>query len=108
MVTFVENPLATQVTTTDYSLTVGITAVTVFANGALLGKALCFMRIWNASATATIWLSRSGNAAAANTAGSFSLGPGQYEVWASPQPVPVNPVSIVATSANTPVTIEVG
>lgn len=94
--------------TIDFSTVVGTTPVTVFGNGALYGRLLNYIRIWNVSATATIWLSRSGSPAAANSAGSYSLGPGQFEMFTNPQAIPINPVSIVATASGTPVTIEVG
>jgi hypothetical protein len=108
MVAYVLNPLAGNVTTEDFSLVVGATPVIAIPNGALLGRNLSLMRIWNVSTSATIWLSRNGQPAAVNTAGSFPIGPGQYELWTSPQAIPVNGLSIVSTAANTPVTIEVG
>jgi hypothetical protein len=95
-------------TTIDFSQVVGTTAVTVFGNGALYGRNLNYMRIWNVSASATLWLSRSGAPAAVNGAGSYPLGPGLYEMFTNPQAIPLNPLSIISTLASTPVTIEVG
>jgi hypothetical protein len=80
------------------------------------------MRLWNVSATATIWLSRS-RVAAPNAAGSFPLGPGLNETWTVPQGdpddlaagcgygrqiIPTNSLSAVATAAGTPFTVEAG
>lgn len=93
--------------TTDYSLVVGTTAVTLFQNLQLFGKLLSFMRIWNVSAAATIWCSRAG-VAVVNGAGSFPLPPGQYEMFTNPQLIPLNQLSLIATALATPVTIEVG
>jgi hypothetical protein len=103
----IQQSLNTNMTTTDFSVVVGTTPITLFVNPALTGRQLNFMRIWNISASATIWLSRAGTATV-NTAGSYPLLPGTYEAFANPQSVPNNPLSIVASAANTPVTIEVG
>ena len=43
-----------------------------------------------------------------NGAGSFPISPSSYELWVAPGPVPTNALSIVATAAGTPVTIEIG
>lgn len=99
-------------TTRDFSLVVGTSAVLVTPVPNPTGApnppgGLSFLRVWNVSATATIWCSRSGTAAV-NGAGSFPLGPGLYEMFTSPQSIPLNPLSIVSTAANTPVTIEAG
>jgi hypothetical protein len=95
------------ITTRDYSLTVGTTAVTAFTPAQLPGGIVQMMRIYNVSPTATVWCSRAG-VAAANAAGSFPIGPLNYELWVAPGPVPQNTLSIVATAPSTPVTIEVG
>ena len=95
------------ITSLDYSLTVGTTAVTAFTPAQLPGGFLQMMRIYNVSAGATIWCSRAGTAVV-NGAGSFPIAPGTYELWVAPGPVPTNTLSIVSTSASTPVTIEVG
>lgn len=94
--------------TIDLSLVVGTSAVQAITAANLQGRNLNYLRVWNVSATATIWLSRSGNPAVVNGAGSFPLLPGTYEVWATPSAIPVNPLSIIATAAGTPVTIEAG
>jgi len=84
-----------------------VTAQTVFANNILFGKKLSFMRIWNVSSTATIWLCRTG-AAVINGAGSYPLSPLTYEAFQNPAKIPLNALSIIASAASTPVTIEVG
>ena len=55
----------------------------------------------------TIWISRSGPAAV-NGAGSYPLLPGQSQVFQAPGNIPTNPLSVVATVAGTPLTIEIG
>jgi hypothetical protein len=103
--------MAIVMTTRDFSLVVGTTAVSVFPTGGPVGTpagaTLSYMRIWNVSTTATIWCSRVGNAVAGG-AGSFPLGPGLYEMFTTPQAIPTNALSIVSTAAGTPVTVEVG
>lgn len=94
-------------TTRDFSQLIGQSAVTVLPAGGPVGIAMTYMRIWNVSATATVWCSRAG-AAVVGAAGSFPLAPGQNETWVYPQSIPVNPLSMIATAASTPVTIEVG
>lgn len=102
--------------TRDLSAIIGTSSVKVFSGGALPGGlfagnvipgVLFYMRLWNVSATATIWLSRSG-AAAQNAAGSFPLGPGLNETWVSPQAIPLNDLWAIATAAGTPLTVEIG
>lgn len=92
--------------THDYSQNIGTSAVSVFPPGARLTN-LFYMRIWNVSTTATVWLSRSG-AASPNAPGSFPLGPGLNETWVFPQAIPTNAVSAIATAAGTPLTVEIG
>lgn len=94
-------------TTRDFSQVIGQSAVTVLPAGGPVGIAMTYMRIWNVSATATVWCSRSGPAVI-NGAGSFPLAPGNSEVWTFPQSIPVNALSMIASAAATPVTIEVG
>lgn len=94
--------------TKDYSLVVGTTAVTAIPDGELQGKMLGYYRIWNVSAAATIWVSRSGKPAVVGAAGSFPLISGNFEVFVVPQNIPLNMVSIISDTAGTPVTIEVG
>jgi hypothetical protein len=91
--------------TNDLSITVGTTAVTAYAQ--LQGYTYSFLRIFNTHASNTIWASRAGTAAVGGK-GSFSIGPGLYELWVAPGPVPLNALSIISTGANTNVTIEVG
>jgi hypothetical protein len=86
---------------------VGTSAVVAIPDGELQGKNLGYYRIWNVSAAATIYVSRSGTAAVRG-AGSFPLTAGQYEVFTIPQNIPLNQVSIISDTASTPVTIEVG
>lgn len=93
--------------TRDFSLTVGTSAIQV-SPAATFGAGLSFLRVWNVSPTATVWCSRSGNPAVVNGAGSFPLLPGQYEMFVYPQAIPLNPWSLIASAANTPVTIEAG
>lgn len=95
-------------TTIDFSQVIGTSAVQVFAAKQFYGITLSYMRIWNVSATATIWCSRSGAAAAVNGAGSFPLGPGLYEMFIAPASIPLNGLSIISSAVSTPVTIEVG
>jgi hypothetical protein len=92
--------------TTDLSLTVGTTAVTAYPQ--LQGYTYHFLRIFNTHASNTIWASRAGTAAVVGGKGSFSIGPGLYELWVAPGPVPLNSLSLISTGANTNVTIEVG
>lgn len=99
--------MALPIQTQDFSVVVGGTAVTAIAAGRLEGGLLRVMRIYNVSTTDTIWCSRSGTAAI-NTKGSFPIQPGNYELWAYPQLIPANQLSIISTGTATPVTIEVG
>lgn len=99
------NPPNVVILTLDESLTVGTTAVTAY--GQLPRGQYHYIRIYNLHASNTIWLSRTGTAAA-NAAGSYPIGPGLFELWVSPGPIPVNALSIVSTGASTPVTIEIG
>ena len=106
--------------TNDYSQTIGTTAVQVLTRQtsttptpglAAVGHGACFYRIFNAAAVGggNLWLSRVlGGVAAPNAAGSYMLAPGATEEFRSPVPVPLNGLSIVSTSAGTPVTIEIG
>ena len=96
--------------TVDYSQTIGTSAVTVLNQSqiALNGRNPQLLRIYNVSSSTTIWVSRNGSPAAVGAAGSFPIAPLSYELWVEPGPVPLNAVSIVATAAGTPVTIEVG
>ena len=91
--------------TADFSLTVGTTAVQAYPQ--LQNPVYHFIRIFNLHASNTLWCSRSG-VATVGAHGSFPIGPGLYELWVSPGPVPANALSVVATGAGTPVTIEVG
>ena len=95
--------------TLDYSQTVGTTAVQIFTAGQIR-PGLQFMRIWNVAPSngGTVWLSRSGNPAAVGAAGSYPLGPGQYELFTLPQAIPKNALSAIADTAGTPLTVEVG
>lgn len=99
--------MAQAIQTQDFSLVVGGTAVTAIATGRLTGGLLRVMRIYNVSTTDTIWCSRTGKAAI-NTAGSFPILPGSFELWSYPQLIPANALSIISTGIATPVTIEVG
>lgn len=92
--------------TSDFSLLVGTTPISVFPANLFLGS-LFFMRLWNVSQTATIWCSRTG-VAAVNGAGSFPLGAGMNETWTAPNAIPTNQLSVVATAAATPLTVEIG
>jgi hypothetical protein len=98
---------ASKTTTRDFSLVVGQSAVQALPPGGPSGMDMSYMRVWNVSASATVWCSRAGQAAI-GAAGSFPLGPGLYEMFTFPQTVPVNGLSLIATAAGTPVTIEVG
>ena len=91
----------------DYSLLVGTTPVSVFPPTvfARAWKRYFFMKIWNTSSTATIWLSRAG-AAAVGAAGSYPLAPGEYELFTMPQAIPQNNVSAIATQAGAPLNVE--
>jgi hypothetical protein len=91
--------------TVDYSLTVGTTAVTAYAQ--LPNPVYHFIRIFNLHASNTIWCSRSG-VAAVGARGSFPIGPMLYELWVSPGPIPLNSLSLISTGTGTNVTIEVG
>ena len=105
--------------TNDYSQTIGTTAVQVLtrqtvsppiAGLAGVGHGACFYRIFNAAASGggNLWLCRNGGIAAPNAPGSYMLAPGATEEFRSPTPVPLNSLSIIATAAGTPVTIEIG
>lgn len=96
-----------QMVTSSYSATVGTSATTVFPGTTGNLTELFFMRIWNVSSTATVWLSRTGTAVV-GAAGSFPLGPGLSETWVFPQAIPTNALSAIATAAGTPLTVEVG
>jgi hypothetical protein len=87
-------------------LTVGTTAVQAYAQ--LPKYTYYYLRIFNLHSTNVLWCSRAGVPAAVGAPHSFPIGPGLYEVWAYPGPVPVNALSVVATGSDTPVTIEVG
>lgn len=102
--------IAQNLITTDYSLVVGLTAVSPFPAGALKGRRLTYMRLWNVAAVGggTLWLCRNGGIAVINGAGSFPLSPGQFELFVAPQSIPVNNLSVISTLINTPLTIEVG
>lgn len=100
---------APAVGTVDFSQAIGTTAVWIFKHGQVR-QGLSFMRVWNVAPPGGgyIWCARNGGVAAPNAPGSFPLGPGQYELFTIPQAIPTNPLSIIATAPNTPVTIEVG
>ena len=101
------NPPGIVVLTKDYSLTVGTTAVQAYPQ--LTQGNLHFLRIFNTHASNTIWCSRAaGVTAAANALSCFSIGPGLYELWVAPGPIPINALSIISTGASTNVTIEIG
>jgi hypothetical protein len=105
-----------QIVTTTTGLMLGTTAAQVFVSPVPNTSAPTiarFMRIWNVAASggATVWLTRSatiGLNVAANLPGCFPLPPGEYELFNTPQAIPMNPLWAVATAANTPLTIEVG
>lgn len=90
--------------TLDYSMTATGTSALAFAQ---LGYVPKYMRVWNVSAVDTTWCSRSGPAVVGG-AGSFPLGPGEYELYVSGQTIPANALQIISTGTSTPVTIEVG
>ncbi len=92
-------------TTNDFSTTVGTTAQTVLTPAQTATFKGVFLRVFNASATATIWLNRNG-LAVVNGAGSYSLAPGVAEVYGSATPVPDNALSAVASAAGGALTIE--
>ena len=107
---------APQITTTTVGVTLGTTAVQVYANPVPITDAptmMHFLRAWNVAASGggTIWLTRNpaiGLNVAANLAGCFPLAPGQYEVFQIPQSIPLNPLFATATAEGTPLTIEAG
>jgi hypothetical protein len=90
--------------TFDYSLTATGTSALAFN---ALSFPPRFMRIWNVSATDTIWCSRSG-AGVVGGVGCFPLGPREREEFTFPQIIPANALHIISDGASTPVTIEVG
>lgn len=92
------------VQTQDHSLTVGTSAVQAYSQ---LNGEVRILRVFNVSATATIWASRAG-VAAVNAPGSFPIPPMSYEVYLQPGTIPINPLSLIATAGGTPVTIEIG
>jgi hypothetical protein len=101
--------MSTLILTKDNSLIVGTTAVWAWQNKLNI-SGLTFMRITNNAAAGggTIHLSRNGAGAVVNGSGSFPLPPGAFEQFTFPQSIPLNPLSLVSTAANTPVTIEFG
>ena len=92
-------------TTTDYSTTVGTTAQMVLTTAQTATFKGVFLRLFNASATATIWLNRNGTAAV-NGVGSYSLAPGASDVYGPMNPVPDNALSAIASAAGGVLTIE--
>lgn len=99
--------MAQAIQTQDFSLVVGGTAVIAIPAGRLTSGLLRVMRIYNVSTADTIWCSRAGTAGI-STKGSFPILPGNFELWAYPQLIPANQLSIISTGTATPVTIEVG
>jgi hypothetical protein len=88
------------------SVIVGTAAVEVIP---WLGQVnLQYMRLWNVAAAGgpTIWLSRAG-VASVGTAGSFPIPPGEYELWDTPDAIPINALSAVSTVDGVPLTIEI-
>jgi hypothetical protein len=79
---------------------VGTSSATVLAPGARR-----LLAIDNESTTATIACAF-GAAAAINTAGSFTIPPGQTRMWKD-YPVPADAVNCIANAAATPATVEV-
>lgn len=84
-------------------------AVTVGASSAQAlaapGIAYNFLSIDNESATATIACSF-GGAAALNTAGSYTILPGQTRVWNAPGWHTNQAINCIASASSTPATIE--
>ena len=105
-----------QITTSTTAVMLGTSAVQVFASPVPNTSAPTiahFMRIWNVAASGggTVWLTRSaaiGLNVAPNLPGCFPLAPGQYEVFNTPQAIPMNALYAVATAAGTPLTVEAG
>jgi hypothetical protein len=95
------------IATLDYSLLVGQSPDSVFPPGLLNSRRWLYMMLWNVSTTNTLWLSRAG-AAAVGQPGSFPIGPGQYQLFTTPQAIPTNPLSVISTGTSTPFTVEVG
>jgi hypothetical protein len=100
------------VNTIDYSQTVGTTAVTIFTNAALktaFPNGMSYMKLFNASATATIYYTRNGNPPVANAAGTYSLAPGAFETYNNFNAnIPQNTLIAVATATGGAFTVEVG
>ena len=97
------------VTTRDYSTAVQTTATPILPNGVTAGAV--YYRLFNASSTITIWLSRAPNAATqvgANAAGSYPLPPGQYELFTTPQAIPGNALWAAAPAGVAQLTVEIG
>lgn len=94
--------------TTDYSQNIGTSPVWIFPPNHF-SRPLYYMRIWNVSPAGgpTIWLSRNGQPAAINGAGSFPLLPQEFEDFRAPQAVPTNALSAVCSDAGAPLTVEV-
>lgn len=65
-----------------------------------------YVSIGNPSATATLWVNAMpGGTAAANTAGSFAIGPlAPPLTWALPEYAPPASISIIASASSSPVT----
>ena len=106
------------VKTQDFSLLVGTTPVTVplqfpglSAGVGTPGTYATFMSITNVASAenpgSEIWLSRSGIATVGD-AGSHRLKPGESQTFRAPQHIPTKPLSVVATAAGVPLTIEIG
>ena len=90
------------------SATIGATSAQAVA--AAPGGQRVFLSIDNESTTATIACSFGGTAAI-NTAGSYTIPPGNTRTWTAPSAntYPLNPSAIncIATAGSTPATIEV-
>ena len=99
----------TGIVTRDLSVTLQSTPTPVLPNGAARGTT--FYRLFNASSTVTVWLSRAALASqnvGVNAAGSYPLQPLQYELFTTPQAIPLNALWGVAATGTAPLTVEIG
>ncbi len=74
---------------TTFNGTLGASA-TLIASGNSSPRSFTYMRIWNVSASATVWCTRAGVNPGANTGGSFPILAGSYEEFKAPAIPPPN------------------
>jgi hypothetical protein len=91
---------------TDYSASVTGTATTVIA-AETLPDDVRYLAITNNSASGTLWASHTGTATVGGV-GSYAIGPAASKVYAAPAPVPVNALSLIASTGTIVATVQAG